>query len=40
MTYYSRLEGLDGSPADPPTFRSSELRWKQKAKSRGRSASV
>jgi len=29
MTYHSRLEGLDGSPADPPTFRSSELRWKQ-----------
>lgn len=29
MTYRFRLERTDGSPADPPTFRTSEVRWRQ-----------
>ena len=27
--YHFRLQRTDGSPADPPTFRSSTLNWKQ-----------
>jgi hypothetical protein len=29
MTYHFRLERTDGSPADPPTYRSTVLVWKQ-----------
>jgi hypothetical protein len=29
MTYHFRLERSNGSPADPPTFRSSELNWRK-----------
>jgi hypothetical protein len=27
--YHFRLQRTDGSPADPPTFRSSTLNWRQ-----------
>jgi len=27
--YHFRLQRTDGSPADPPTYRSSTLNWKQ-----------
>ena len=27
--YHSRLQRTDGSPFDPPTFRSSTLNWRQ-----------
>jgi hypothetical protein len=27
--YQFRLQRTDGSPADPPTFRSSTLNWRQ-----------
>jgi hypothetical protein len=27
--YHFRLERTDGSPADPPTYRSTVLRWQQ-----------
>ena len=27
--YHFRLHRTDGSPADPPTFRSSTLNWRQ-----------
>ena len=27
--YHFRLQQTDGSPADPPTFRSSTLNWRQ-----------
>jgi len=27
--YHFRLQRTDGSPADPPTFRSSALNWRQ-----------
>jgi hypothetical protein len=29
MTYHFRLERADGSPADPPTYRSTVLSWRQ-----------
>jgi hypothetical protein len=29
MTYSFRLQRPDGSPADPPTYRSTVLRWRQ-----------
>jgi hypothetical protein len=29
MTYHFRLQRTDGEPADPPTYRSSVLSWKQ-----------
>jgi len=29
MTYHFRLQRTDGSPADPPTYRSSVLTWRQ-----------
>ena len=29
MTYPFRLQRTDGTPADPATFRSSELNWRQ-----------
>jgi hypothetical protein len=29
MTYSFRLERTDGTPADPPTLRTSESRWRQ-----------
>jgi hypothetical protein len=29
MTYSFRLQRPDGSPADPPTYRSSVLDWRQ-----------
>jgi hypothetical protein len=29
MTYSFRLQRTDGSPADPPTYRSSVLTWRQ-----------
>jgi hypothetical protein len=29
MTFGFRLERTDGSPADPPTFRSTVLGWRQ-----------
>jgi hypothetical protein len=29
MTYHVRLQRTDGSPADPPTYRSSVLTWRQ-----------
>jgi hypothetical protein len=29
MTYSFRLERTDGSPADPPTYRSTVLTWRQ-----------
>lgn len=29
MTYDFRLRRADGSPADPPTYRSSVLTWRQ-----------
>jgi hypothetical protein len=28
MTYNFRLQRTDGSPADPPTYRSSVLTWR------------
>jgi hypothetical protein len=27
--YHFRLQRMDGSPADPPTYRSSTLNWRQ-----------
>ena len=27
--YHFRLQRTDGAPADPPTYRSSTLNWKQ-----------
>jgi hypothetical protein len=27
--YHFRVQRTDGSPADPPTFRSSTLKWQQ-----------
>jgi hypothetical protein len=29
MTYHFRLQRTDGTPADPPTYRSTVLRWRQ-----------
>lgn len=29
MTYHFRLQRSDGSPADPPTYRSTVLTWRQ-----------
>jgi hypothetical protein len=29
MTYFFRLQCTDGSPADPPTLRSSVFSWRQ-----------
>jgi hypothetical protein len=29
MTYHFRLQRTDGSPADPPTYRSTVFSWKQ-----------
>jgi hypothetical protein len=29
MTYHFRLQRTDGSPADPPTLRSTVLSWHQ-----------
>jgi hypothetical protein len=29
MTYHFRLERTDGTPADPPTYRSTVLSWRQ-----------
>jgi hypothetical protein len=29
MTFHFRLERPDGSPADPPTYRSTVLSWRQ-----------
>lgn len=29
MTYHFRLQWTDGTPADPPTYRSSTLNWRQ-----------
>jgi hypothetical protein len=29
MTYHFRLQRTDGSPADPPTYRSTVLVWRQ-----------
>jgi hypothetical protein len=29
MTYHFRLQRTDGSPADPPTYRSTVLTWRQ-----------
>jgi hypothetical protein len=29
MAYHFRLQRTDGSPADPPTYRSTVLSWKQ-----------
>ena len=29
MTYHFRLQRTDGTPADPPTYRSLVLAWKQ-----------
>jgi hypothetical protein len=29
MTYNFRLQRADGSPADPPTYRSTVLTWRQ-----------
>jgi hypothetical protein len=29
MTYHFRLQRTDGTPADPPTYRSLVLVWKQ-----------
>jgi hypothetical protein len=34
MTYHFRLQRSDWSPADPPTFRSSELNWRQSVRQR------
>jgi hypothetical protein len=28
MTFTFKLERLDGTPADPPSFKTTELRWK------------
>jgi hypothetical protein len=29
MTYHFRLQRTDGSPADPPTYRSTVLSWRR-----------
>ena len=29
MTYHFRLQRSDGSPADPPTYRSTVFTWRQ-----------
>lgn len=29
MTYHFRLQRTDGTPADPPTYRSTVLSWQQ-----------
>lgn len=29
MSYHFRLERTDGSPADPPTYRSTVFSWRQ-----------
>jgi hypothetical protein len=29
MTYHFRLQRADGTPADPPTYRSTVLAWRQ-----------
>jgi hypothetical protein len=29
MTYHFRLERTDGTPADPPTYRSTVFSWRQ-----------
>jgi hypothetical protein len=29
MTYHFRLQRSDGSPAEPPTYRSTVLTWRQ-----------
>jgi hypothetical protein len=29
MTYHFRLQRTDGEPADPPTYRTTVLRWRQ-----------